>query len=782
MRHNNGINSILARDHGLLQLIFILPDTVEKIKLVKKEVHEKIPKSSGIIVANAPNKSVERNSSSTVGQIIVGFEEETEWIIRKLTSGPAEIDVISIVGMPGLGKTTLAYRVYNDKSIVDHFDVRAWCTVDQERNEKKLLQKIFNQVIGLKERVGENDIDDDVADKLRKKLLAKRYLIVLDDMWDTATLDELMRPFPEFQKGSRVILTSRKEEVALHRKCHSDPLYLQLLRPKQSWELLEKSVFGEERCPDELKDVGEKIARKCNGLPLVLDLIGGVISKKEKKEALWLEVLNNLSSFIFKDEEEVVKIIQLSYDQLSDHVKPCLVYLASYPKDEDIRISELKDFWIGEGLVEQIEMKSAEEVVNELISSSLVIPFDNSICKIHDLVHDFCSIKSRKEKFFDFIGGPNASSSSGMMARGITICYDQRLFHLDENFVVFNPEKKNPYVKHLLSLKVYDGFKGCLSYKSHLKHLRLLKSLDLKDITLTDSLLNEIGMLVHLKYLLIQTKANALPPSFSNLCNLETLSVYNIEESCMVLSPWFWSLAKLRDVRMKYGALFDQTVLDEDSRLENLRTLSLLYLPGLEDTEDIIFKRFPKLQNLEVCIAQPEDCTAEKICFPRLDVLNELEQLHVSAFCDSFRENTYCFPLSLKTLKLKGIALTSDTLSRIARLPNLQELILNFTIIEERKEWNMEDVTFQNLKSLKLDCVLFSEWQVDAENSFPVLENLHITTLDELMEIPDSFGDIASLELIKVWDCPQLKESIFNIKEYVKEMTGEDKLEVYFYN
>uniref|UniRef100_M1AFN9 NBS-LRR resistance protein n=1 Tax=Solanum tuberosum TaxID=4113 RepID=M1AFN9_SOLTU len=318
------INSILARDHGLFQLIFILPDTVEKIKLVKKEVQEKIPKSSGIIVANAPNKPVERNSSSTVGKIIVGFEEETEWIVRKLTSGPAEIDVISIVGMPGLGKTTLAYRVYNDKSIVDHFDVWAWCTVDQEPAEK---------------------------------LCGQRYLIVLDDMWDTATLDELTRPFPEFQKGSRVIITSRKKEVALHGKCHSDPLYLRLLRSEEIWELLEKRVFGEERCADELKDVGEKIAQKCDGLPLVLDLIGGVISRKEKKELLWVEVLNNLSSFIFKDEEEVVKVIQLSYDHLSDHVKPCLVYLAIYPKDKDIRISQLKDFWIGQGLEMKMQKK-----------------------------------------------------------------------------------------------------------------------------------------------------------------------------------------------------------------------------------------------------------------------------------------------------------------------------------------------------------------------------------------------------------------------------------------
>ncbi|PHT48464.1 hypothetical protein CQW23_12672 [Capsicum baccatum] len=86
--------------------------------------------------------------------------------------------------------------------------------------------------------------------------------------------------------------------MALHGKCHSDPLDLRLLRLEEGLELLEKTMFGEERCPDELKDVGDKIALKCNGLPFVLDLIGGIISRKEKKEALWLEVLNNLSSFI----------------------------------------------------------------------------------------------------------------------------------------------------------------------------------------------------------------------------------------------------------------------------------------------------------------------------------------------------------------------------------------------------------------------------------------------------------------------------------------------------
>ncbi|XP_075084743.1 putative late blight resistance protein homolog R1B-17 [Nicotiana tabacum] len=296
-------------DHGLLQLIFLLPDIVEKIKLIKEEVLEKIPKNRGLVFVNSPNKPVE-SKSSIASKIIVRFEEEKEWIVRKLTSGTAEVDVISIVGMPGLGKTTLADRVYNDKTVVDYFDVRAWCTVDQERNEKKLLQKIFNQVIGLKDTFSEDHRDDDIADKLRKLLFGKRYLIVLDDLWDTATWDELTRPFPEFQKRSRIILTSRKKEVALQGKRHSDPLYLRFLTLGESWELLEKRVFGEERCPGELLDVGEEIARKCDGLPLVLDLIGGVIARKEKIKAFWLEVLNNLTSFIFKDEEEVMKVIQ----------------------------------------------------------------------------------------------------------------------------------------------------------------------------------------------------------------------------------------------------------------------------------------------------------------------------------------------------------------------------------------------------------------------------------------------------------------------------------------
>ncbi|CAN4102218.1 unnamed protein product [Withania somnifera] len=166
------IDSILARDNGLLHLVFSLPITIEKIKVIKEDASHllvKTPEARSLIVVSSLKKPVE-SKSLEAGKIIVGFEEETDWIIRKLTSGLADLDVISITGMPGSGKTTLAYEVYNDKSVSSHFDLRAWCTVDQEYDEKNLFLKLFNQVTRSGLMLSENI---DVVDMLRKEAVRK---------------------------------------------------------------------------------------------------------------------------------------------------------------------------------------------------------------------------------------------------------------------------------------------------------------------------------------------------------------------------------------------------------------------------------------------------------------------------------------------------------------------------------------------------------------------------------------------------------------------------------
>ena len=147
------------------------------MKLIKKDIShllEKTPKNRGLVVVNSQEKRVE-SKSLTSHKMIVGFKEERNWIFNKLTNGPTDLDVISITGMLGSGKTTLAYKIYNDKSVSRHFDIRAWCIVGQEYDEKKLLDKMFNQVTSSDLKLNDNV---DVVDKLRTQLYKKRYLIV----------------------------------------------------------------------------------------------------------------------------------------------------------------------------------------------------------------------------------------------------------------------------------------------------------------------------------------------------------------------------------------------------------------------------------------------------------------------------------------------------------------------------------------------------------------------------------------------------------------------------
>ncbi|XP_075090066.1 putative late blight resistance protein homolog R1B-23 isoform X1 [Nicotiana tabacum] len=794
------IDSIIVRDNGLLHLIFSLPVAIEKINLIKEDVSnlfEKIPSNMGVIVVNSPNKPFERNSS-IAGKIIVGFKEETYLIIRKLTSGPKTLDVISITGMPGSGKTTLAYKVYNDKSVFGHFDIRAWCTVDQKYDEMELLKKLFNQVTSSTLKFSENI---DVADELRKYLFGKRYLIVLDDLWDTAAWDELTRPFPEVEKGSRVILTTREKKVAMHAQRHSDPLDLRLLRPEESWELLEKKVFGKESCPDELVDVGEEIVQNCKRLPLVVDLIAGVIAGKEKKRSVWLEVRNNLNSFIFQKEEDVMKVIELSYDHLPDPLKSCLLYFASYRKDRAIPVELLKRFWRAEGFAEDTEMNSVEEVMDvyldNLISSSLVISFNeigkHTTCQIHDLVHDFCLIKAREEKLFDEISSSApSSSSSDLMPRQMNIEYGQG--HFGHNN--FDSKNKRHSGKHLYSLRITDHIyhDNSLLYDiCHLRHLRLLRVLQLDSffIRANDSLLNKICTLVHLRYLYIRTEVKSLPSSFSNLWNLETLWV-NKSGPPLVILPTIWNLVKLRVLGIADCSFFnldtDEPILvAEDSKLVSLRLLLGLEVSYSKETEDI-FKRFPNLQELRFDLKESWDCSTGRYWFPKLDFLNELESLKVTFKSSNSNDSVlsvatnrlwdFHFPSSVKMLCLCEFPLTSDLLSTIGRLSNLEQLYLKNAIIEG-EEWNMgEEDTFQNLKCLTLQRVNLSKWEV-REESFPALEKLRLRYCRRLKEIPPSFGDICSLKSIELVRSRRLESSALKIKQDVEDMMGDIQVLVY---
>ncbi|KAM3234207.1 hypothetical protein P3L10_019567 [Capsicum annuum] len=479
--------------------------------------------------------------------------------------------------------------------------------------------------------------------------------------------------------------------------------------------------FGKESFPDELLDVGKEIAQNCKGLPLVVDLIAGVIVGLENKRVVWLEVQNNLNSFIFSSEVDVMKVIELSYDHLPHHLKTCFLYLASYLKDSAMDRDMLKMYWRAEGLVEQIGMKSVKEVMeiylDNLISCSLVIAFNEiggyPTFQLHDLVLDFCLIKAREEKLFGQISSSDPSSSSDLMPRIVDIFYDKEHFE-DNNFILFSSKMKGHFGKHLYSLEITgDNMEDRLSDACHLRDLRLLSVLILGSsfMMVKDSLLNEMGMLNYLRCLSIGTEVRSLPSSFSNLWNLETLMVEN-KGSTLVLLPSIWDLVKLRLLSMIACSLFDldtnvPILRTKDSKFENLRVLENLVLSYSKDLEDI-FIRFPNLQELVFILKESWDYSTKQYWFPKLDFLTKLDFLredfessNTNDSGPSVVKNWSCdfnLPLNLKKLWLYNFPLTSNSLSTIVRLPNLEVLFLMRTIMQG-DEWNMgEEDTFENLK------------------------------------------------------------------------------------
>ncbi|CAI9113265.1 OLC1v1013838C1 [Oldenlandia corymbosa var. corymbosa] len=669
--------------------------------------------------------------------------------------------------MPGLGKTTLAEKVYTDQSVSRHFQVRAWTVVSQKVDKRRVFLDLLAQIDPSKcsEATSSSDATtQDLAEKLWRSLKGKRYLIVLDDVWDVAAWLSLEESFPNDSKGSRIIMTSRHHDVASLGMLDESPHELKPLNKDESLDLIQRQLFGGNGWPAELVDLGTQIYVISGGLPLILVIVTGIL--KSIMPGNWKKVLDDINPG--KLQEHCMETLDLSYRHLPDHLKPCLLYFAAFQEDENVSVKSLLQLWMAEGFVREFGMKRpadvAEEYLNDLINRSLVIPTQRKsiggvkTCRIHDLVHEFCLQKSKSEQFFHFLEGGNDALLAFNEPR-----YLRRLcIHSNtEQFV-----EAKVYCSHVRSLRFKnfdeEWFFGDASFIMRIS--KFLRVLDTEQVCLYWKIPSEIGLLVQLTYLAIA--CSSIPQSIGNLSNLETVILNPYSFQCILLPNSFWNLQKLKHfyIRSKNSAfrvILPQEKLDSSSDLFGLDKISGLYISP--ECMDGVMKKLPNIRRLKFRIPDEYGTGNVEIVVPNF--LSKLESLHIRVDDLPSAMFEFTLPENLRKLTLVRFNLSKRCLSSLGTLANLEVLKLE-GVHFEGNTWKLKEGGFSKLRILKLRSRNLRLWSSPDEDQLVSLEKLHLYDCSNLEEMPSCLQSIAMLQIIEVIYCPRsVVELVENIEE-----------------
>ncbi|KAE8788973.1 F-box/kelch-repeat protein SKIP11 [Hordeum vulgare] len=326
-----------------------------------------------------------------------------------------QLKVVSIHGSGCLGKTTLAKVLYN--KIGRQFHCRAFIRVSKKPDMKRLFRDMLSQ-IQRKQPQASQDPSDELcitAENIRNYLHDKRYLIVVDDLWDTSAWDVINKVFPKGSQGSRIIITTQIEDVALA-CCSDDPEQVFEMKPlddDQSSKLFFGRIFGTESdCPEELNQVLGQIVEICGGLPLAIISIASILANQPSISMdLLTHIHDSLISCLLSNSssERTRQVLNFSYNSLPHHLKTCLLYFSMYPEGSIILKNGLVRQWVSEWFISAREGQDTEEIAgmyfDELVDRRFIQPvsinFNNEVvsCTVHNVIHDFIAHKSAKENF-----------------------------------------------------------------------------------------------------------------------------------------------------------------------------------------------------------------------------------------------------------------------------------------------------------------------------------------------------------------------------------------------
>ncbi|XP_059644466.1 putative disease resistance RPP13-like protein 1 [Cornus florida] len=742
-----------------------IEDITKRLEDIEKQKSILKLKENAEVIGSKTTRGGRETTSFVYKSEVCGREQDQEAIVAELLKDEVSADnfsVIPIVGMGGIGKTTLAQLVYHDERVEGRFDLKAWVCVSDDfhayvhRVTKAILEAILGEVTL---KIDDSKSLDILQQKLKEKLTGKKFLLVLDDVWSDKYEDwQLLKlPFKVGAPGSKIIVTTRNEEVASTMTLSQLAYQLKGLSNDECLSLfahhaLEKENFDAD---PSLKGIGMEIVSKCKGLPLAVKTIAGLFRKK-RQSSEWVDILNSKIWNLPEQSGGILPALQLSYHHLPSHLKQCFAYCATFPKDYEFDKAELVLLWMGIGLLQQSKEKDRMEnfgnkCFDDLLSRSFFQQSGSSksLFVMHDLLHDLAiHVAGNISVQLDKLEG-NEQFEIPKRARHLS--FVRQYF---EVFQKFRPLCKVQHLRTLLALPVQAHEAAFLAKKvlfDLLPNLQCLRVLSLSGYFITE-LPNSIGHMKHLRYLnLSRTLIQSLPESISTLYNLQTLLLRGCENLCM-FPPNTENLINLRHIDIVYTVKLRETS-SGIGRLENLQTLPKFVVGSknngarLNELGNLSLLRgsisIEELQNIKDVRDANEANLRNKEC------LNEVELAWCSEFNDSRDED-----------------LELDVLDTLQPHVNLKRLKVEFFGGREFPSW-IGNPSFSEMVNLSLigcrKCRSLPPLQ-----QLPKLRELYIEGMHEVQNLGDGLP-FPSLERLKFEDMPAWKEWCFSISIGVEE-------------